>query len=371
MRCIVWCLLVVQHAATVTAQISKSCTPDVILRQPFTVQTAADAAKLGGVAACPGKALVVVWAGKVQLASTIAVGAGSSLTITGAQGAGISGGGTVQLFENFGTLTLNDLALIDGLAAPSAVAGGFADGGGIQARPNSVTKISGCMFAGHAADRGAAIASRGIMDISGSLFADCTAELVAGAIWASNSSTVAVSNSRFVKNAATGGGAISAAGSLTITSCQFDGNGAVLPANGQPHTEPSGGAISFMHQVNDALPQLVVVNSSFTDNVAAVRGGAIASKGAFTLAHCDFRNNSVAQFNGGALYARIDATVAVPTIQPTVYNCTFVDNTVAQAAQGSGGAVCLDGFTQAPVLIDEVSTVVTHTCIVILTHYHI
>jgi fibronectin-binding autotransporter adhesin len=233
---------------------------------------------------------------------------------------------------------------------------GISDGGAVQARSTSTIKISGCAFANHAAIRGAAISSEGIMDVSDSFLTSCTAGGNGGAIRVSNSSTVTVSNSAFAKNTASGGGAISAAGNLTVIGCQFDGNEALLPApDAAQRPEPSGGAIAFIHQINNALPQLLVANSSFTNNTAAVRGGAIISKGGFTLVNCEFRNNSAAQYAGGALFALVDKAVAYPTVQPTVFNCTFVGTTVAKAAQGGGGAVSLDGFTLTPVIINEVS----------------
>jgi hypothetical protein len=91
------------------------CAPYIQLPQPIVIANSNDALQLGNMTACPDQLLNVQWKGAVTLLSTIVVGAGTKLSITGTTvDAAIDGADAVGLFDVTGELTLSGLRLRNG-----------------------------------------------------------------------------------------------------------------------------------------------------------------------------------------------------------------------------------------------------------------
>eukprot|EP00953_Heterococcus_sp_UTEX-ZZ885_P030620 16174-Heterococcus_DN1.PRE.1 len=91
-------LLMLWTALSVSCAQTQLCSSKPVA---MTVADSKDAAKLAKAALCDNAIIKAVWQGNVQLAETIVVGNGTSLTVTGAsaQKAIIDGGNAVQLFN--------------------------------------------------------------------------------------------------------------------------------------------------------------------------------------------------------------------------------------------------------------------------------
>jgi hypothetical protein len=129
-------LLLLKHA---------TCAPCVKqLPESFTVQTTAQAAQLAAAVDCEGGTFSVLWLGDVIVNKTIAVGTGTSLTITAAPAAPaaatrdtVNGYNTTQLFKvAAGSLVLEGLTL----SAPFNVLGAAA----IYASELSTVSLTNC-----------------------------------------------------------------------------------------------------------------------------------------------------------------------------------------------------------------------------------
>ena len=113
------------------------------------------------------------------------------------------------------------------------------------------------------------------------------------------------------------------AGTVTVTGCTFSGNEADNDNNGSAE----GGAIF------NAGP-MVVLNCTFTGNIASSNGGAIHNSNTIMVRNCTFTGNSAqssfnpngSDFSGGGIF-NIGASA-------TVQNCTFASNRAFE-----GGAV--------------------------------
>jgi len=116
--------------------------------------------------------------------------------------------------------------------------------------------------------------------------------------------------------------------SLQVTSCVFSGNKSAGTFNG------IGGAI-----VLQAPCTLSALNSQFTGNSAATRGGALAIQGTgckLTLDGCTVSGNSAA--DGGGVYVNDNLTIL---------NCTISGNSAITSSQGAGrggGILALGNF---------------------------
>ena len=152
--------------------------------------------------------------------------------------------------------------------------------------------------------------------IYGGTFTANSTNATGGAISAAGN--VTLTNTDFTGNTASGaeGGAVHAQGSVTVTGGSFDNNHvtSVTPAG-------AGGAFS----ANGDLSLSQVTNATFTNNSAVGNGGAIRTLGQLAVTDSTFRDGSAGN-SGGAIAA--DDTI-------TVTNSQFQDDTAA----GSGGAI--------------------------------
>ncbi|HEX8545698.1 MAG TPA: hypothetical protein VF691_01980, partial [Cytophagaceae bacterium] len=123
---------------------------------------------------------------------------------------------------------------------------------------------------------------------------------------------------------------------VLIEDCYFNNNEAKLLSGTR------GGGGGAIEQMNNAKNKgFVVRNSTFSNNSAAVNGGAIRADWADTdISNCTFYNNKALQTksdgysaNGGAL-----VTFSMTNSTVNVTNCTFANN----YAGWVGGAICSD-----------------------------
>ena len=154
-------------------------------------------------------------------------------------------------------------------------------GGAIYANTESVT-ISASTFTGNTADEeGGAIWAAGTLTITASIF---SGNVAGGGGAIENLGTLSVIASTFNQNTAGSGGAISNAGAVMIDSSSFNRNAATIG---------SGGAIT-----HSTIFDFQVMNSTFVGNTAGDRGGAIWSSGRMTLAHSTLTGNHASTSGG-------------------------------------------------------------------------
>jgi hypothetical protein len=259
------------------------CAPWVQLPEPIVIATSKDALQLGNMTACAKTRLYVQWQGAVTLLSTIVVGQGTKLSITGSTAdAAIDGADAVGLFDVTGALTLSGLTLRSGYQQ---------EGGAIVCQAGSSITISACLFSDNNADYGAAIYSySNLIHISESKFEQNTASTAAGAIY--------------------------------------------IDIDQQQQTS------SLKHQITASVP--TIVNTIFDSNTAAEEAGAILFRCATLLIDdCIFYGN-VAGTAAGAIYDFRNASLLQPNDTFKLSNSAFISN---KADTQPGGALYLTATT--------------------------
>ena len=314
---------------------------------------------------CPGKTSPAIItfgvSGTIKLESTMYLGNGINISITGNQPITIDGsspqlssfifrvlpGGTLNLanltlakstytaISNGGTLN------IAGVSFDGNVTG--TDGGAIDSSSTGVVHIAGSNFVGNKAGttfQGGAIRSSGELVVAGSNFNGNSAGDGGGAISISGGK-LEIADTIFSGNLATGGsgkggGAIHISSSAIITSLSITRS----VFSGNLSTKGGGGAI--FHDTDDLL---AIRDSSFQGNLAGtpisdVRpGGAILNWGTLAISGSVFLNNG-ASGNGGAI-ANGDAGATDQTPSPARHGLLTLDNVsfTANAAADKGGAI--------------------------------
>eukprot|EP00953_Heterococcus_sp_UTEX-ZZ885_P021340 11904-Heterococcus_DN1.PRE.1 len=346
----------------------------------LTVASPKDVAELAAAALCDNAVIRAVWQGNIQLAETIVIGNGTSVTVAGASAktAVIGGGNKIQLFDVWGQLNLTNLTLSNGNTAYS--------GGAIYSRANTKVFISGSVFSGHRADYGGAILS----DFNSSLtITDCqfsnntcsrsggaiysyvnsmlsvfraqfdgnTAVTGAGAIYAGNNSMCTISgNSTFTNNNASNGAAVYSDfnSTLSISSCEFSSNNS---------------SVGTVFSASDST--LTVTSSRFDSNTAAIGAGAIFAdnKSVCTINSSQFTNNSatfaavvVTSYNsrliiGASHFDRNSATKIGGVIYIADNATATINTSIFQYNTGELGAAVYSDFNSALAITDcEISS---------------
>ncbi|WP_198134517.1 fibronectin type III domain-containing protein [Geotalea uraniireducens] len=174
----------------------------------------------------------VTIASPLVIAKDLSIGGYDARPIT------INGGGTTRIFQVSGstTFTLNYLTLTDGVAT---------DGGAISDNVNATTFISLCTFSGNTATAaGGAISAAGTMSISDTLFAGNSA-VQGGAIF--NNNALSLVNVTLANNSAnSGGGIYSSGGSTLVKNTTIAGNNATVQGGG---IEIASGAVGFRNSI--------------------------------------------------------------------------------------------------------------------------
>jgi predicted outer membrane repeat protein len=235
MRAELWPVVVASLTVVAAAQ---KCVP---AKQSLTVTDVVTAAELAKAVKCSEGVFDVSWQGEVEPLSTIVIGSGTRLRITGSNksgskekspGASIRGQSKLQLFavNKQGVLELLDLALSGGhLSVSSSTQGGaavFVDEGGTL-RASRVT------FTDHASSSdssslpgGAVFAAKGAqLAFEQCAFTNNTSGASEGGAVYQQSGVAVVHNCIFSANSGSDGGALySAAGSVNITDSYFFSN---------------------------------------------------------------------------------------------------------------------------------------------------
>jgi len=171
---------------------------------------------------------------------------------------------------------------------------------------------------------------------------------------------VTMDSCTFDGNTGNSGGAIhnyaQANSTLTVTNTSFVNNAATL----------SGGALRNYCELNTGSGTVTLQGCTFTENLSAGLGGAVSNVGLkggvaqMTVSGCRFEGNG-AGTHGGAIYTNAATrSVAYPNTQAftTVTNCVFFANT----STNRGGALYNDAMTGAPVsLAVNLSTFANNT----------
>jgi len=288
--------------------------------------------------------------------------------------------GTEQDPHRAFAISLAPLVVIRGIT----ITNGYAEKGGALACENSQVLLSKCVLRNNRAKAGGALKTASA-DVT---LRNCRLEQnVAdsyeggGAIYAEAKSNLELSGCSLSENSAWRGGAIYTAEGfhITITACEFTGNTAksdggalylvcmggdvadcVMQSN---HSGGSGGAV---YLTEEFVTHYTVERCTFTDNIAADSGGALAAfDGVYaTVAECTFRSNEA--HAGGAMagdgkYTEVHLSHCTVTENEATFgggiyaycgvadltNCTISGNT----AQKGGGIYCVGETTLRNCLI--------------------
>jgi predicted outer membrane repeat protein len=128
-------------------------------------------------------------------------------------------------------------------------------------------------------------------------------------------------------------------GNVEVDGCEFTGNNAGLPKGRDIAFDSSGAAIYIADHSSD----IYIYNSTFTDNVHTLRGGAVGLGAAVedvTIRNCQFFNNG-AGYHGGALYAETGSLNLL--IQRTLFEKNYAFD---------GGATHISG-AEFPVTVES------------------
>jgi predicted outer membrane repeat protein len=276
------CFLVVLCA--VAAQFS--CVPST----KISISTEQDAIKLAKAAVCEDATISALWSGSVQPLTTIVVGKGTNLTITGTGAAVIDGAGATQLFDvQGGTLILKHLTLSHAYASTSEdfPLEGAAVSGTIIARLEAYNTT----FQYNSADsNGGAIACvRGCSLLLDSCTFDSNSAIQGGgSVYIAGISTLDVSDTVFTNSTSTNGGGI-----LIATNSRLNVNRTTFLYN----KADFGSAIN----IADADTTANVANSRFVKNVATRSGGAMYSASNNLNISTSVFNDNIADFGGAVL----------------------------------------------------------------------
>ncbi len=235
----------------------------------------------------------------------------NSVAITGVAAAPtvISGGGTLPLFT-FAAGTTNSLSNL-------VLANGYTTNSGAAISNASTLTVSSCVITNHSAVNGSggAIINSGVMAISSSVISGNQAG-TGGALY--NLGTMTLNNSQTSDNWAGLGGAICNVGTLAISVLTISNNlsqavsgggiynsgnltiskSTFVKNNTQNNYYGEGGAISSL------AGTVGITNSTFFNNTAIGRGGAVYLQNACTLVNCTVANNSTTGGGGigGGIY---------------------------------------------------------------------
>ena len=154
---------------------------------------------------------------------------------------------------------------------------------------------------------------------------------ISGAIYSIELNILNVSNTKFLKNVAAFGGAVTAYGhsKLMIRNCLFSDNAAKSQMRVDQIKTASGGAIDIAQSV------LNLSQSKFKNNSADFIGGAIISAESSLLICDSMFENNIAGSSGGALVI-YDQSFA------TIKDSLLTNNSVKNQATGVGGGLILD-----------------------------
>jgi predicted outer membrane repeat protein len=322
-----------------------SCVP--LPTDEISVSTEQDAADLAAAAICENATISALWSGSVQPPTTIVVGNGTSLTITGASDseALLDGDNVKQLFDAWGTLILQDLTLSRANTTGRGAAVGGRKGAQLEAHNtlfayNTATEGGGavacgsdcslllvnCTFDSNEADWGGSVFSNGgsIINITDTVFINATSGEGSGVnVYRSNGT---ISTSKFIDCSSTGSGGgvfMQEKSNISIIDCEFSDNDSIyagaavycktdskLNVSGstfKTNRAESGSAISII-----GTNTVAIINSStFSGNTVTGSGGAIYSESKYLDIRTSSFDDNIADIGGAILCFDATATIFV------------------------------------------------------------
>ncbi len=205
----------------------------------------------------------------------------TEMTIEGG-GYSISGALVYRIFyvEASGTLTIEQLTLVDGRSGPENAPGLWSGEGGAIYNEGKLN-VTDSVFSQNVAGIGGAIRNGGKLTVISSTFVENSSYAGPGAIENLAGAELNVRESRFLNNDGHAGGAIANLGALLLTDSLLELNKAGF-----------GGAI---HSIGESIIQRSAITFNFAED-----GGAIINSGEQTIANSLFIRNSSVQ-DGGAI----------------------------------------------------------------------
>lgn len=175
-----------------------------------------------------------------------------------------------------------------------------------------------------------------------SLF-DCliTNNTVSGGIYALVQTTLTINNCEFTDNSSFSGGAV-ICGDLNVSNSSFKDNTATM----------RGGAVAFFDVLRNVPPKATFWNCNFEGNVSGYDGGAVAAGYTNTKFYsCQFYDNVVA----GSYYDPHGGGAILGVGEQYIVDCVFVGNRVNANSQpwSGGGAIHLNYFDKGFTHIDR------------------
>lgn len=214
---------------------------------------------------------------------------------------------------NSGTLSLKDNTTFTGNTA--------VDGGGAIYNDGTATITGNSIFNTNSATVGGAIANLtgGELTVTGATFSENSATNGAG-IYNTNAGNVTVTNSTLSGNIASalGGAIANDNANLTVN------GGTIITGNEAVY----GGGI-YNNTLNATDSKVSIADTTFGNNKATVRGGAIYTESDMTISNSDFNNNTATE-RGGAVMLEKQANV-------NVIGCSFTANEAGEY----GGAISI------------------------------
>ncbi|PWB84708.1 Ig-like domain repeat protein [Methanobrevibacter thaueri] len=198
------------------------------------------------------------------------------------------------IYNEGGMLTVDNCTFNDNAAVGIGSSGTAETQGAailVMSEGSSAT-ITNSKFNRNTAKLGGAVSLAGVGEdsiIDNCTFTDNVADISGGAVYLwSDTADLEIADSTFTGNSAVDGGAVyySSHSDLTVTGSNFTNN-----------TANYGGAIE-----NEGYGDLAVDNSKFVENEAAVSGGAIISSGNASVTNSVFNDNEAAVANTNAIY---------------------------------------------------------------------
>lgn len=323
----------------------------------FKTDSVADNEEVDSAVAAAAGGMVHFCAGDYFFTSAVNPG-DSELVGASAASTSISGSEMTRIFVTLGNIVLSGLTLRDGRST--------GDGGGAILAYGEVT-INDAVFTDNFSDSGGgAIAAQGAVTVTNSAFTNNSTTDRGGAI--GSNADVTVDSSVFTTNSSIadencigGGGAIAAAGSVSVLGGVFRGNRAevdreVLDAcNWNPIdvvTDPYDGALGGLGGAIAAIGRVDLEGGLYTGNFAEAGGGAVMGAGRDFSNSCigssivlgaTFTNNSTNSrlaraplsdaYGGGVLFG--GGALLTGTCNLEVYESTFTGN----SSMAVGGAV--------------------------------
>lgn len=305
-----------------------------LVGQASQVNLATAAIIQNGVDVAAAGATLTLAAGTFFDPNTVTIDKDLVLQGQGADATAISGNNAFRVFQIAGgTVALNDLAVVDGLAD---------DGAGIEVlAPAALTLNNSRVAANTATQDGGGIFNRGgTVDVAGTSISDNAAGDEGGGIF-SIRGAVTVAGSVVSENTAAdhGGGIRSQSGTLDVTGTTISGN---------ESTDEDGGGIAGLASTITIATSTISGNTSL-DNA----GGVENTAGTLDIVDSTISNNTATTRDGGGISTNTRSRFAAPIT--TIRRSTISGN----SAGDDGGGIHAEGRTGIDVAVSVSSSTIS------------